>query len=438
MDKMSFGEILRETRERKGLDLNATARRLRIRPDILHAIEEGNFSAMPPRGYARNMVNGYARYLGLNPTEITGMYLDELYAYQVDYESRRMRPTGIEMPSSQSSVRSGRSMNRRTYYERDEREALSQATTAQEDKRGRSRSSRGERLYPEGRTHQARGSALPSDNYTNFYSGPGPIGFLRTNWRYLVAALVGLIVVALLVSQIFSCTRRPEPEPETVPVSGVESSDIAAIQQPKAPTSFTMEYTVEDGASSWIEVYVDEQIQVGEAVTGPQNRSFTSSDSIQFITANPAPVKVKIDGKEVELEMDDTGVVNMTWNFSDILAQWLADHPGAKAASTLSSSSGADASGTAAAGDGTGAANAGSTAADVSGTDSASLGAAATDSAQAGDSAQATGTVAGTSALDNASVVNDAGATGASVVDSTGTGATDIDGSAAQGTSAVR
>ena len=89
------------------------------------------------------------------------------------------------------------------------------------------------------------------------------------------------------------------------------------------------------GEVSWIEVYVDGQIQVGESVEGPETRSFTSSDSIQFITANPTPVTVKIDGEEVELELDDTGVVNMTWNFSDILAKWLADHPGVKAASTL-------------------------------------------------------------------------------------------------------
>ena len=60
---MTFGTILREARERKGYDLATAARRLRIRPDILRAIEEDDFSRMPPRGYARNMVNAYARRL---------------------------------------------------------------------------------------------------------------------------------------------------------------------------------------------------------------------------------------------------------------------------------------------------------------------------------------------------------------------------------------
>ncbi len=339
MEKTSFGEILRQTRERKGLDLNATARRLRIRPDILQAIEESNFRAMPPRGYARNMVNGYARYLGLNPTEITGMYLDELYAYQIESESRRQRPTGIDMPSSQRHA--ARSSNRRVYYERDERESARAHVREQQNqqRQGLGRSSRGDRLYPESRTHQARGTALPTTNYSNFYSGPGALGFLQTYWRYIVAGLVGLIIVALVLSQVFSCSRKTETEEvPNVPVTGVEetaSSVSSAATQAKAPTNFTMEYTVASGEVSWIEVYVDGQIQVGESVEGPETRSFTSSDSIQFITANPTPVTVKIDGEEVELELDDTGVVNMTWNFSDILAKWLADHPGVKAASTL-------------------------------------------------------------------------------------------------------
>ena len=37
---MSFGTILRESREQKRLDLTVVARRLRIRPDILEAIED--------------------------------------------------------------------------------------------------------------------------------------------------------------------------------------------------------------------------------------------------------------------------------------------------------------------------------------------------------------------------------------------------------------
>ncbi len=41
-----FGSQLRRARTRKGLDVNTVARRLRIRPDIIQAIEESDFDRM--------------------------------------------------------------------------------------------------------------------------------------------------------------------------------------------------------------------------------------------------------------------------------------------------------------------------------------------------------------------------------------------------------
>ena len=100
MPQITSGSVLRETRERKNYDLNTVARRLRIRPDILRAIEASDFAAMPPRGYTRNMVNAYARFLGLNPTEIVDMYLDEAYAYQVERARSSAPSSGFVMEGS--------------------------------------------------------------------------------------------------------------------------------------------------------------------------------------------------------------------------------------------------------------------------------------------------------------------------------------------------
>ena len=105
--RISFGAILRDARERRGYDLSTAARRLRIRPDILRAIEESDFSRMPPRGYARNMVNAYARFVGLNPTEITRMYLDEAYDYQ-QARTEPGRPSGFDMGSPRRAARETR------------------------------------------------------------------------------------------------------------------------------------------------------------------------------------------------------------------------------------------------------------------------------------------------------------------------------------------
>lgn len=84
MHHISFGNVLKEARLARGLDLATVSRELRIRQDIIVAIENSDFARMPSRGYARNMVIAYARLLGLNEQDISRMYLDQEYAYQVD------------------------------------------------------------------------------------------------------------------------------------------------------------------------------------------------------------------------------------------------------------------------------------------------------------------------------------------------------------------
>ncbi|MEG0324103.1 MAG: helix-turn-helix transcriptional regulator, partial [Raoultibacter sp.] len=158
MDQISFGMVLRDARERKGYDLANAARRLRIRPDILQAIEASDFSRMPPRGYARNMVNAYARYLGLNPTEITRMYLDECYAFQVGKARMDARSTGFDMSGAPANKRGGR----RDYDDEPESSsALGRKLYVDDPHRDRRRdgSSMYDRPHGEDRTHRTNRSA---------------------------------------------------------------------------------------------------------------------------------------------------------------------------------------------------------------------------------------------------------------------------------------
>ena len=112
MNHVSFGSVLKEARIRKGYELTTVARRLRIRPDILQAIENSDFASMPPSGYTRNMISAYARLLDIDSNEVTRMYLDEVYAYRVGraysdikqnrYQNRNTS-TATSRPSSSAS-----------------------------------------------------------------------------------------------------------------------------------------------------------------------------------------------------------------------------------------------------------------------------------------------------------------------------------------------
>jgi cytoskeleton protein RodZ len=65
----SVGQLLRETRESQGSDLNRVATALRIRAAYLEAIEEGRYDNLPGAVYALGFVRTYAIHLGLDGEE---------------------------------------------------------------------------------------------------------------------------------------------------------------------------------------------------------------------------------------------------------------------------------------------------------------------------------------------------------------------------------
>lgn len=65
----SIGQLLRETREGLGSDLNRVATALRIRAAYLEAIEEGRYDNLPGAVYALGFVRAYATHLGLDGEE---------------------------------------------------------------------------------------------------------------------------------------------------------------------------------------------------------------------------------------------------------------------------------------------------------------------------------------------------------------------------------
>jgi cytoskeleton protein RodZ len=65
----TVGQDLRAARLRLGDDLSAVSKALKIRKDLLEAIEEDKFEALPGRAYAVGFVRSYADYLGLDALE---------------------------------------------------------------------------------------------------------------------------------------------------------------------------------------------------------------------------------------------------------------------------------------------------------------------------------------------------------------------------------
>lgn len=376
MAQMNFGEMLQEARERKGIDLHSAARSLRIRPDILQAIEMADFSRLPHPGLARNMVNAYARMLGLNPAEITRLYLEQAYADEITH-AREERPRASSAGAARSSQRgrsqaersggasrssqpgrsvrtgrAGRTERAQRTAEPDYRSDYSQGfrrplyTDARPDAY-RTSSVAQQRLHPERETHSSRRSAMPRNQYTNFYAGPSAPKRVGGYLPYIIAGVVILVLLIVLVTQVFGGKGSAEDDTPKIPVTGLtdpegagsaddSSADEAeaAVKMPVAPTAAVFKYEVAKGEDAYIEVYLDDGgASVAQTVSGPDSKSFDVTGTLKFVTTNPAAVTATVDGEVVEpVDENKVGVYTYVVDFPAILEKWQEDNAAAIAA----------------------------------------------------------------------------------------------------------
>ena len=368
MHHISFGNVLKEARLARGLDLTAVSRELRIRQDIIVAIENSDFARMPSRGYARNMIIAYARLVGLNPQDVSRMYLDQEYAYQVEQAHRSVGDT-IQMhnePYRRGSENSGngqtgripRSEYRSKNSNSSSRNGLGYSSQANRNLYDGSSNGFGRRMYSQNAdeppyaprnnapvAHRARRSAMADGRYTNLYTAPKNIPNPNRKRNIIIGVIIAAVLVIILIVALF-LTHRSEPQ-TNIPVTGVDvtaqqqTEDTTQTQEPveTPPTEFTLRYEVADGSETYIEVYVDDNIEESSTVTGPAQQTYTSSNKIRFVATETDGVTLYINNEAVELTTNDSGIVNTTYTFEDILNQWYEDHPNVTRSNTQSNTS---------------------------------------------------------------------------------------------------
>jgi transcriptional regulator with XRE-family HTH domain len=70
----AFGDLLRRSREGRGIALGAVASKTRIAPHHLEALERGDLAALPAGPFGRAYVRAYAEALGVDPEPILEAY----------------------------------------------------------------------------------------------------------------------------------------------------------------------------------------------------------------------------------------------------------------------------------------------------------------------------------------------------------------------------
>lgn len=77
MGHTSLGDFLRDTRDMRGLDLDALADDTKISMKNLRAIEADDFGALPAEAFTRGLYTLYAKALSLDPEEVLKRYSEE-------------------------------------------------------------------------------------------------------------------------------------------------------------------------------------------------------------------------------------------------------------------------------------------------------------------------------------------------------------------------
>jgi cytoskeleton protein RodZ len=69
-----LGQLLRQTREEKGITLDQVAHETRIRARFLEALEQEDYEALPTPGHVHGFLRNYTLYLGLDLSEVQALY----------------------------------------------------------------------------------------------------------------------------------------------------------------------------------------------------------------------------------------------------------------------------------------------------------------------------------------------------------------------------
>lgn len=72
-----LGEMLREARERKGVSPAEVEEEAKIRERLIKALEEEDYAILPDRIYTKGLLKNYARYLGLDTSEVMRLFGEE-------------------------------------------------------------------------------------------------------------------------------------------------------------------------------------------------------------------------------------------------------------------------------------------------------------------------------------------------------------------------
>jgi len=188
-------------------------------------------------------------------------------------------------------------------------------------------------------THRTSRGALPTTQYTNFYSGPKANDGISSKLPFIVAGAVILVILIIVLVFIFGGNGEGDDETPNVPVTGVtddgqsqtdngdgnsDNTDPTPTPAAVAPTEMEVIVTVADGQTVWVDV-LD-----GDAIVEGSGKEISGGSITAKSTGTVTVYLGSTDGVTITVNGEDQKVDNtyFTFTFSDILADWTSKNGG--------------------------------------------------------------------------------------------------------------
>jgi len=319
----NFGSRLAEARRRRGLTLEQVHVQLRITPAILEALELADFRHMPLKGHARNMVSSYARFLGLNPEELTKQFLKEYHEFENHEARQNSSPfASLSRDSTRHDAQQTTARFKNSENNRSSRSMWDHPIPNSELGKGyTSRPSTIRRMTSSDQDRRSHRDGSSSGSYSSDSYSAKPslliriFGSLFKNPVVMIVFLI-IVLVALLVLWAMAANSCKKQENEVIPIntstvaSDGDTTDGDNILNPPdnngevLPLYGPFELVIEPGPDpgAWIEVWVDGQEVYNSTLSEKLTYQVTQSCSI----ATWQPANVLVYRGDVEQEFGDS------------------------------------------------------------------------------------------------------------------------------------
>jgi len=103
-ENVSLGEFLSQKRKEKGFSLEKISQETKINLSYLRAIEEDDYSNLPPPVYLRAIIKKYSRYLHLDPDEVLKILTETNHRQWMSGEKDTLPKNRFAVPQSRIVV----------------------------------------------------------------------------------------------------------------------------------------------------------------------------------------------------------------------------------------------------------------------------------------------------------------------------------------------